>query len=79
MSYCHYSVKKCIIDTILSTSVLLTRPPCFSRYWGISSNPEYGYLSHANNHFKATDPNDDERLVKEWWSHPLQPKLFCYN
>jgi len=37
-------------------------------YWGISSNPEWGYLSHANNHFKATDPNDDERLVKEWWS-----------
>lgn len=37
-------------------------------YWSLSSNPEWGYLSSPSNYFNATDPADDERLVKQFWS-----------
>merc|ERR1719271_418633 len=37
-------------------------------YWSLSSNPGWGYLSSPSNYFNATDPADDERLVKQFWS-----------
>jgi hypothetical protein len=37
-------------------------------YWSLSSNPEWGYMSSPSNYFNATDPADDERLVKQFWS-----------
>jgi hypothetical protein len=37
-------------------------------YWSSSSNPEWGYMSSPEGYYNATDPADDDRLVKQFWS-----------